>query len=689
MTFLRRGLLAARLGAALFVPLVLPACDGPVAPDGGSDPVDSGSDGGVSSCARDSECGDRSLYCADWRCRPGEPGTDARGCIDLGPPCDGGACDEERDRCGAPSWCTEGRAGCLSPGDCDGDGASAIECGGSDCDDDDGDRYPGNPEVCDAEGHDEDCDPTSFGDIDADGDSSVSSACCNGDVCGPDCDDGDPAVNPSRVETCDGIDNNCSGAADDATGLCPGGLCAAGSCSFEAWDRTFGGTDRDYGHAVALGASGDVFVAGQVSSGSVNFGGGPVSITETRFFLLHLLADGTYDWVYTAPVGVVTPFDIDIDSSGAAYVVGNGTNLQFVGSPREGAFIVKIASDGTLADSLIVDGRSFFLGGGDAFTSVDVDGSSVWVTGAIGGTFDIGGTMHTASAGRSGVLAELDASLTVTDVDFFDVTAAETGSEGVRITDAQPSGGGLILAGSLHRGTLTLGTRTLRNESAPASGRTTDAFVARLRADGSVEWATTLDSLVVGGQIGRVLSGELAIATTGEIAVGTSFTGDCQVGSTMHMSSSEAFFLRRTHRAGLAIVLEPDGTPRWSRSFPAMRYMMSGVHSDVAGVAIDSLGRVYFVGTLEGAADLGGGTTLGGNGFGGQRSGYLTRFTLAGAHSISAVYANQGASTTSVAIGPGDAVAITGYFGGTTTFVSAPRVASGGGDVFVLRLASR
>ncbi len=109
--------------------------------------------------------------------------------------------------------------------DCDGDGAGSglaiaacdpssyfcangagpdggwSEVAGTDCDDENPLRFPGNPELCD--GRDNDCDgviPAS--EIDADGDGF---AACSGD-----CDDANPTVRPGADEICgDGIDNDC------------------------------------------------------------------------------------------------------------------------------------------------------------------------------------------------------------------------------------------------------------------------------------------------------------------------------------------------------------------------------------------------------------------------------------------------------------------------------------------------
>ena len=89
--------------------------------------------------------------------------------------------------------------------DLDEDGYERIECGGSDCDDEDPWVNPAAVEVP-YDGIDNDCDGGDLADVDGDGFD------WDGIEGGLDCDDADPAVHPSATERpYDGIDNDCDG----------------------------------------------------------------------------------------------------------------------------------------------------------------------------------------------------------------------------------------------------------------------------------------------------------------------------------------------------------------------------------------------------------------------------------------------------------------------------------------------
>ena len=160
--------------------------------------IDLGSD---TSCSADTQCDD-GVYCNGRElCASGS-------CIAGSDPCVGSFCSETMQTCSAE---------CP---DADNDGQRDASCGGQDCDDSDPNRFPGNTEVCDVADIDEDCDPSTFGFRDADGDNNADAACCNVDDtgsrnCGSDCNDNVPNINPDAPEVCDEVDNDCDGSVDE------------------------------------------------------------------------------------------------------------------------------------------------------------------------------------------------------------------------------------------------------------------------------------------------------------------------------------------------------------------------------------------------------------------------------------------------------------------------------------------
>ncbi len=209
----------------LFVPvMLLAACGNPARSDGGVDTaldavsqesgLDAPADTNTGTCRGDMECADGVFCNGTERCMPGAIGSNGHGClsvVDSMACLPGQTCDEANQRC---------VASCAHAPDADGDGHRAADCGGDDCNDADPNRFPGNPEVCDAMNHDEDCDARTFGFRDVDMDSYVDRQCCNTGTagvmnCGDDCNDSRPNVHPALAEVCDGLDNDCNGMVDE------------------------------------------------------------------------------------------------------------------------------------------------------------------------------------------------------------------------------------------------------------------------------------------------------------------------------------------------------------------------------------------------------------------------------------------------------------------------------------------
>jgi alpha-tubulin suppressor-like RCC1 family protein len=170
------------------------ACSSPVTPPGGDDTGVSDGGGSCGPCDDHVFCNGVEV-CMAGRCSAG-----------TSPCMPSQICDEAGDACTTV---------CATHPDADLDGSPSIACGGDDCDDSNPSVHPGATELCDALATNEDCDGTTFGTLDTDGDGHVNSGCCNGTTCGDDCDDTHADVYGGASETCNFRDDDCDEAIDE------------------------------------------------------------------------------------------------------------------------------------------------------------------------------------------------------------------------------------------------------------------------------------------------------------------------------------------------------------------------------------------------------------------------------------------------------------------------------------------
>jgi hypothetical protein len=149
-------------------------------------------------CRTNKDCADI-LFCnGEELCMPQSRNANSKGCIQaIKRPCTGSnVCDESANMC---------RPAGPTPIDNDGDGVDSVASGGSDCDDSDATRYPGRYETCDSK--DDDCDDTTFGNKDSDGDGYIDVKCTNpsgrDQKGGNDCDDNNAQIRPG-AQICSG-----------------------------------------------------------------------------------------------------------------------------------------------------------------------------------------------------------------------------------------------------------------------------------------------------------------------------------------------------------------------------------------------------------------------------------------------------------------------------------------------------
>jgi hypothetical protein len=170
--------------------------------------------------------------CSDGQfCNGAETCSSAAGCVPGTPPtCDDGlSCTT--DGCDPSGAGGAGACAAVSP-DRDVDGYSDVACTGNDCNDGDNTIYPGAPEGCN--GRDDNCDggaDEGFACVLGAARGCTVGSCSGSQTCQPGCTW--TACTVAATESCNGVDDNCNGVADEGFGCVFGTTrgCAVGACA--------------------------------------------------------------------------------------------------------------------------------------------------------------------------------------------------------------------------------------------------------------------------------------------------------------------------------------------------------------------------------------------------------------------------------------------------------------------------
>jgi hypothetical protein len=345
------------------------------------------------------------------------------------------------------------------------------------------------------------------------------------------------------------------------------------------WVRRFGGAGNDMATGIAVDTNGNVYVAG-ASDGALDLGTGPIGPADAAgTFFLRLdpfgnvvLAGAFGGQSYGTTVGVAVGPGGTMGLCGAYQgTIDVGGNTLPAAQGTYDAFVAAFSPSGALTFARSLGGTGTDVAQGVAFGP----SGQIAVIGSFTGTGDFGGGPVT-SAGATDVFASA-----------FDATGAPVWSKHLGGTEGE-DGRTIAMAptGEAFLGGAFGGTVDFAGAPVTSNG-SSDAFVMKLSASGSVAWVRTF------GGPGGDEAVSVAADSGGEPLVGGLFEASMMVGVTPFVSAGD--------RDVFALKLGADGSNLWSKHF-------GGVEADEGvGVAYDGYGRALVTGFFRTDVDFGSG----------------------------------------------------------------------------------
>ena len=421
-----------------------------------------------------------------------------------------------------------------------------------------------------------------------------------------------------------------------------------------------GGADSDRGQAVAVDASGHVYVTGYFSETS-SFG--PTNLVSSGtedIFLAKYEPEGALLWArkaggpdYDEGRGVA------VDAAGNVYVGGlfqgtaafGSTNLNSAG--QSDVFLAKYTPAGNLLWARAAGGKDY-----DEAHGLALDGAgNVYVAGAFDANANFGAFTLVNGSGSSDIfLAKYDAAGNV-------LWARQAGGNG----DDQASALAVDAATNLYVSGFFSGTATFGSTNLTSRGANTthDLFVAKYNAAGTLLWV-----IQAGGNDEDAAQG-IATDGSGNIFVTGNFTTTALFGSTNVTGNGTDIFVAK---------YDPAGHLVWVRKAGGNNV----IYGDTGfGIAVDAAGAPWVTGYFSGTASFGS-TNLASSAFDDifvakyDPAGNLLWVRKAGGLNIDLGYA--------LALDGSTKAFVTGLFFGTAGFGTTNLVSSGLEDCFLTSL---
>jgi hypothetical protein len=387
-----------------------------------------------------------------------------------------------------------------------------------------------------------------------------------------------------------------------------------------SFTKTMGGANHDYGQAVAVDGSGNVYITGYFL-GSADFDPGAgtdnhTAVGEEDIFLTKFDSDGNY--IFTKTMGGANHDygqAIAVDGSGNVYITGyfegtvdfnpGGTADSHTSAGLEDIFLTKIKSDGSYGYTKTMGGTNHDYG-----QAVAVDGSgNVYITGSFSGTSDFdpgaGTDAHTSTGLEDIFLTKISSGGSY----LFTQTMGGTDQE---------SGQSIAVDGSdnVYITGYFSGTNVDFNPGAKIDFHTSagleDIFLTKFDSDGNYLFTKTM------GGTDHDYGRSVAVDSSDNVYITGSFSGtadfDPGAGTDNHTAAGlDDIFLTK---------INFDGSYDFTKT-------MGGTDQDFGrSVAVDDIVNVYITGYFRETADFDPGIATDSHTAVGEEDVFLTKFRM-------------------------------------------------------------